>query len=130
MEDITIFKTLNNCLGGNFDYSRNDSIFNTSIEGNQLACLYVKNTGLVAKKILRFSVAGIDDISVGMSSVDTIEPILTTGLPPSVSFTNIVNPNIVLEPGMFVTVWLLKDNGAVGIKKEKNTCLNVDWVDV
>ena len=130
MEDITIFKTLNNCLGGNFDYSRNDTIFNTSIEGNQLACLYVKNTGLVAKKILRFSIAGIDDISVGMGSMNTIEPILTTGLPSSVSFTNIVNPNLVLEPGMFVTVWLLKDNGTIGIKKEKNTCLNVDWVNV
>lgn len=130
MEDITIFKTLNNCLGGNFDYSRNDTIFNTSIEGNQLACLYVKNTGLVAKKILRFSVAGIDDISVGMSSVNTIEPILTTGLPPSVVFSNMVNPNLVLEPGMFVTVWLLKGSGVEGIKKEKNTCLNVDWVDV
>lgn len=136
MENITIYKTLNNCLGGSIDYSKNDTVFTTSVEGNQLACLYVKNTGITSKKVLKINAEGIDDISVGTKIINNEiiknveESILTTGLPPSVSFTNILHPNLILEPNSFMIVWLLKNNSVASIKKERNTCLNIDWVDL
>ena len=136
MENITIYKTLNNCLGGTIDYSKNDNIFTTEVEGNQLACFYIKNTGITIKKVLKINSEGIDDISVGTKIVngDIIknieEPVLMSGLPSSVSFTNVIHPNLILEPNSFMVVWILKNNSTTSIKKERNTCLNIDWVDL
>lgn len=137
MKDISIYKSSDNCLGGNIDITIKDNIFDLLVDSKSLACLYIKNTTPSNKKILKLNVEGPEIIELGIKVINneivlnTLEPTLTAGLPLNVVFTNVEFPNVVLKPGEFFTLWLYKPPAVTPSYslQERNTCLMVEWVD-
>lgn len=131
MKDIVIYKSKNNGLGGDIDFTNNSSIFTT--ENNiRYCCLYIMNNSSNSKRILNISSINLDNILLDVieDEVGVIlnEYTIENNLPELSNYTSARQfTNLVLNSKDFFTV-ILKLNSTDTISK-RSLNISVEYVD-
>lgn len=131
MRDVVIYKSKNNGLGGDIDFTNSSSIFTTE-DNIKYCCLYVMNNSSDRKRILQISSVNLDNVllSVIENEVGIVlnELVIENNLPelsnysPTRSFNNLI-----LNSKDFFTV-LLKLESTDSISK-RSINITVEYVD-
>lgn len=133
MNELVIYQSKNNGLGGEMDYFNNNLIFKESSRH----CFYIKNTGTISKRLFQVSIDSVDEVNLGI--VMENEEVLRNQLSPIISGSNspigvvfnlsLINPNIVLEPNDFIILWLKLNNSTHQMKSTHTMSINLEWAD-